>query len=113
MEIEIRICEIELFRRWEFVQFFQEKFLPLHARIGVGKVAGQFLAYRDDATFIWLQAFRDAEERAESQERLWNDAEIQALLAAAPPMRSMTVHNYVPAVASTIASPEDFARIAE
>jgi len=113
MEIEIRICEIELFRRWEWVQFFQEKFLPLHARIGAGKVVGQFLAYRDDATFIWLQAFGGSEERLASRERLWNDAEVQALLATAPPLRSTTVHNYVPAAASTIASPEDFGRIAE
>jgi hypothetical protein len=113
MELELRICRIGNERRWNWVEFFEGELLPLHERIGVGKVLGQFLSFRDDETFVWLHGFRDREERLASRDRLWNDDSCKALMAAAPPMQQEIVRNLVPALGSTINNPDGFAGIEE
>jgi hypothetical protein len=114
MEIELRIYDIEPGLRWSWLQWFEQEFLPLHARLGVGEVLGRFLSYRDDATFAWFHGFRNAEERIASQETLWNHPECQAVLASAPvPVRKSIVRNLAPAFGSTITAPEQFRGMTE
>ena len=100
MELQLRICEIGDERRWNFVDFFEREVMPLHERIGIGKILGGFLSFRDDETFVWLQGFRDREERLASRD--------SALMANAPPMRKEIIRNLVPAAGSTITELEGF-----
>jgi len=100
MELQLRICEIGDERRWNFADFFERELMPLHARIGAGKILGRFLSFRDDETFVWLQGFRNQEERLSAR-----DSE---LMANAPVMRKEIVRNLVPAVGSTITDLEGF-----
>jgi hypothetical protein len=106
MQIELRIYDVGVEQRWNWLQFFEQQFLPLHARRGIGRVLGTFLSYRDDAKLVWLHGYADAGER------LRNDDACKALLANAPvPIRESIVRILTPAIGSTITTLDDFTRI--
>jgi hypothetical protein len=110
MQIEIRIEDVGVEQRWNWLQFFENEFLPIHERARVGEVLGTFLSFRDDARLVWLLGFRDAAERlAFSQHR-----ELQDVLARTPmPNRESIVRVVEPAIGCTIQSFEELRRMAD
>lgn len=106
MELELRIIEVDPDYRWNWQQWFERDFRRQHARRGEGRIAGSFVSFRDDRTFVWAQTFQDGEER------LRYDANPMMDGAPSPILRE-EVRHLAPVPGSTIARPEDFARVYE
>jgi hypothetical protein len=95
MELELRTVVLETERRWNWREFFNEKVSP------IGRVAGEFLAYRDDETFAWLHTFDRGEERET----------LAKIVASGPPRKSESVRRLASSHRSTIASTDDLASL--
>ena len=71
MFAELRLYQIKPGKRAQWLEFFEQRFLPYHRAVGLGKVLGHYLSYRDDEGFAWLHGFGTLDEREQSRTLLW------------------------------------------
>ncbi len=71
MLAELRLYQIKPGKRAQWLEFFEQRFMPYHHSVGLGKVLGHFLSYRDDQGFAWLHGFDTPDERERSRTLLW------------------------------------------
>ena len=71
MLAELRLYRIKPGKRAQWLDFFEQQFVPYHSSVGLGKVLGHFLSYRDDEGFAWLHGFGTLGEREQARTLLW------------------------------------------
>jgi hypothetical protein len=81
MLLELTQYRIREGGRAQWLDFFEEVFLPYQRESGLGRVLGHFLSYRDDREFVWFHGFRDADERARAATELWGSGRWKSALA--------------------------------
>jgi hypothetical protein len=109
MLLELRQYRIQEDRRAQWLDFFEGVFLPYQREIGLGKVLGYFLSYRDDRDFVWFYGFRDADERARAATELWGGERWKRSLApvAGSMIEASRLHLASPIEASRIRRLDD------
>lgn len=83
MLVELRLCHIRRGRRAQWLRFFEQQLMPFHRSVGIGRLLGHFLSYRDDRGFVWLHAFHSQGEREQARARLWDGPQWRELSATA------------------------------
>jgi len=104
MELDLNLCRIQPERRAQWLAFFEDEFLPYHDEVGVGRVMGHFISYRDDQGVAWFHGFRDAAERRRAQSELWGGERWQGDLGetARSLIQDSRVHRLIPADGSLL-----------
>lgn len=108
------LAELRLYRatpgnRTRWLHFFEQEFMPYHCEVGVGRILGHFLSYRDDQGFAWLQGFDSSRERERAGPLLWGSERWKRELGpvAASLLEETRVHVLTPAPGSRIAEVGD------
>jgi hypothetical protein len=73
MIIEMRTYKTKPGNRAEFLELFQKKSIPEHARIGM-KILGPFLSIEDPDTFFFMRGFPDISLREPMKAQFYDGA---------------------------------------
>ncbi len=83
MFLELRLYRVKSGNRAKWLHFFEQQFMPYHQEVGVGRILGHFLSFRDDEGFAWLHGFDDRTEWERARAHLWGSERWQRELAPA------------------------------